>query len=67
MGSMGKEYESSMVACINNVKHHRNIHFSEANLKNVLDAIAGLFVLLLFFYGEEAENAKLILLPFILE
>jgi hypothetical protein len=33
----------------------------------VLDAIAGLFVLLLFFYGEEAENAKLILLPFILE
>lgn len=43
----------------NNVKHHRHTHFSEANLKHALNAVAGLFVLLLFFYRNEAENAEL--------
>lgn len=43
----------------NNVKHHRHIHFAEASLKNALDAVAGLFVLLLFFYREEARTGKL--------
>ena len=42
-----------------NVKHHRDTHFPEANLQNALNAVAGLFVLLLFFYREEAQNAQL--------
>lgn len=42
-----------------NVKHHRHTHFSEANLQNALNAVAGLFVLLLFFYRDEAQNAQL--------
>jgi hypothetical protein len=42
-----------------NVKHHRNIYFFQANLKNALDSVAGLFVLLLFFYREETQKATL--------
>lgn len=30
----------------NAVKHNRNLEFSHANLKNVRDALAGLFVIL---------------------
>jgi hypothetical protein len=35
----------------NKVKHQRSEHFKEANLKNVLNATAGLLVLLLILYG----------------
>jgi hypothetical protein len=45
-------------AC-NKVKHHRHTHFSEANLKNALNAVAGLFVLLLFFHRVEAQRGLL--------
>lgn len=34
----------------NKVKHHRADHFREANLKNVLNATAGLLILLLIYY-----------------
>ena len=43
----------------NNVKHHRHTHFADANLKHTLNAVAGLFVLLLFYYRDEGENARL--------
>lgn len=43
----------------NNVKHHRHTHFKDANLQNALDAVAGLFILLLFFYREEGVNGQL--------
>lgn len=43
----------------NNVKHHRHTKFSDASLKNALNSVAGLFVLLLFFYREESQNACL--------
>lgn len=33
----------------NNVKHNRHTSFHEANLQHALNAVAGLFVLLLFF------------------
>ena len=36
----------------NNVKHQRNEKFSDANLKNVLNAFAGLFCLLNYYYGQ---------------
>jgi hypothetical protein len=37
----------------NKVKHHRAEHFKEANLKNVLNATAGLLMLLLLYYGAD--------------
>lgn len=43
----------------NNVKHHRHTHFAEASLKSTLNALAGLFSLLLFFYKDEAHNGTL--------
>lgn len=43
----------------NNVKHHRHTHFSEASLKHTLNAVAGLFILLLFYYRDESQNGKL--------
>lgn len=43
----------------NNVKHERNEHFQDANLKNTLNSVAALFVLLLFFYREEAQQGQL--------
>jgi len=43
----------------NNVKHHRDTHFSDASLHHALNAVAGLFVLLLFFYEQEAKGGLL--------
>lgn len=34
----------------NNVKHQRQAHFSDANLKNVLNAVAGLLLAVFYFY-----------------
>jgi hypothetical protein len=36
----------------NKVKHHRSEHFKQANLRNVLNAVAGLLLLLLINYGQ---------------
>jgi hypothetical protein len=43
----------------NKIKHQRNSHFDKANLKNTLNSVAGLFILLLYLYKEQAENAIL--------
>lgn len=40
----------------NKVKHHRSDHFKEANLKNVLNSVAGLYVLLLLYYGRQMPS-----------
>jgi len=34
----------------NKVKHQRDSHYDRANLKNALNSVAGLFVLVLYFY-----------------
>lgn len=47
------------MAGYNNVKHHRHTHFAEASLKYTLNAVAGLFVLLLFYYREEGQKGQL--------
>lgn len=47
----------------NKVKHHRNTDYHRGNLKNCLNAVAGLFVVILYFYKEKAENAELIPIP----
>jgi hypothetical protein len=43
----------------NNVKHERNAHFQDANLKNNLDSVAGLFCLVLYYYQRELYEFKL--------
>ena len=43
----------------NSVKHERNVNFNRANLSNVLNSIAALYVLLLYYYKEEADDGLL--------
>jgi hypothetical protein len=43
----------------NKVKHHRHTHYHSASLKNALNAVTGLFVMVLYLYKEEAESGKL--------
>ena len=43
----------------NNVKHNRHTYFDEANLKNTLNAVAGLYVLVLYLYQELALEGRL--------
>ncbi len=51
----------------NKAKHHRHTHYAKANLKNVLNAVAGLFVACLYLYKDKAETAELIPSPMILQ
>lgn len=39
----------------NKVKHHRAKHFNQANLKSVLNATAGLLILLLLYYSKDSH------------
>jgi hypothetical protein len=43
----------------NQVKHNRDEYFSKANLWNAIASMAGLFLAVLYFYKEEAENGEL--------
>ena len=43
----------------NKVKHHRNLEYHRANLKNAINSVAGLFVMILYFYKEKAEEGGL--------
>ena len=47
----------------NKVKHHRHEHFEQANLKNCLNSIAGLYVAVLYLYQQQAENGELLQFP----
>lgn len=40
------------------VKHQRDNHFQDANLKNTLNAIAGLFTMILCLHEEDTEREK---------
>lgn len=55
----GSEKNPNWWKAYNNVKHKRNEHFQDANLINTLNSVAALFVLLLFFYREEAQQGQL--------
>lgn len=50
----------------NKVKHQRDIHFNEANLKNCSNAIAGLFVIVLYCHKAEKSSELLEPYPFLL-
>lgn len=43
----------------NAVKHKRHVHFPDANLENTLNALAGLYVLVGYLYGDELASHKL--------
>lgn len=43
----------------NEVKHQRNEHFPKANIKNVLNSMAGLFILILYFYKDIIDGRRI--------
>ena len=43
----------------NKIKHYRHTHYQKGNLKNALNAVAGLFVMVLYLYKEKAELGEL--------
>jgi hypothetical protein len=47
----------------NKTKHDRNSEYEEANLKNALNAVAGLFVIVLYLYRAKAEAGELVPSP----
>ncbi|ASC57277.1 hypothetical protein FORC37_1583 [Vibrio vulnificus] len=51
----------------NDVKHSRSEHFALANQKNVTEALAGLFTILLYLYHEELYVGELLPLPNLLD
>jgi hypothetical protein len=51
----------------NKVKHHRDAHFGRANLKNALNAVAGLFVMVLYLYRDKARLGALAPVPQVLD
>ena len=44
----------------NKTKHERNTEFHRANLKNALNAVAGLFVVVLYLYKDKAMHGELV-------
>ncbi len=47
----------------NQVKHQRSEHFASAHLKNVLNAVGALFLLLVVYYREQADLRRLVPAP----
>ena len=50
----------------NKIKHHRDSDYQSANLKNALNAVAGLFVMVLYLYKKKAERGQLLPSPQVL-
>lgn len=51
----------------NKVKHERHNEFEKANLKNCLNAVAGVFAAALYLYRDKAESGQLAPSPTLLE
>ncbi|MFN5064823.1 MAG: hypothetical protein ACK4V0_04715 [Aphanizomenon sp.] len=43
----------------NKVKHQRNQYYTEANLKNCINSVAALFILVIYLHKAERSNARL--------
>jgi hypothetical protein len=43
----------------NKIKHHRDAEYHQANLRNALDAVGGLFVMVLYLYKDKAISGNL--------
>jgi len=46
-------------AAYNKIKHHRDAEYHQANLQNALNAVGGLFVMVLYLYKEKAKLGEL--------
>jgi len=44
----------------NKIKHERDAEYQRANLKNALNAVAGLFIMVLYLYREKAKSGELV-------
>jgi hypothetical protein len=44
----------------NKIKHHRDAEYHQANLRNALNGVCGLFVIVLYLYKEKAEEGELL-------
>ena len=44
----------------NKIKHHRDSEYYQANLKNALNSVAGLLVMVLYLYKEKANMGELV-------
>ena len=47
----------------NKIKHNRDSEYKRANLKNALNAVAGLFVMVLYLYRDKAQSGSLVPSP----
>jgi hypothetical protein len=47
----------------NKIKHHRHSEYPQANLKNALNSVAGLFIMVLHLYREKAQQGELLPSP----
>lgn len=47
----------------NKIKHHRDAQYHQANLHNALNALGGLFIMVLYLYKEKAELGELVPFP----
>jgi hypothetical protein len=47
----------------NKIKHHRDSHYNRANLKNAINAVAGLFIVVLYLYKDAANHGELVPSP----
>lgn len=61
-----KDGVPSWWSAYNKAKHQRHAHYEQANLKNTLNAVAGLLVLVLHLYKESAVEGFLVPSPQIL-
>ena len=50
----------------NKIKHERRDQDHQANIKNMLNAVAGLFVAMVFLYPEQARLGELVPSPVLL-
>jgi len=55
----GKDKNPIWWRAYNDVKHHRGEHFASANLHHALNAVAGLYLLLLFLYRDDGVKGAL--------
>jgi len=51
----------------NKIKHHRDSEYHRASLKNALNSVAGLFVMVLYLYKDKANMGQLDPLPKLLQ
>ena len=55
-----KDNPPSWWTAYNKIKHHHHTHYHRGNLKNALNSVAGLFIMVLHLYDEKARLGELL-------